>query len=68
MALRVGDTVDKLTLHTPLVVPERDEVEVQLTAAAPDEAGRRAVRVHGRVLGTGRRGHWRLIDDELGRP
>ncbi|CAM5289636.1 Type I polyketide synthase OS=Streptomyces alboniger OX=132473 GN=CP975_27330 PE=4 SV=1 [Streptomyces alboniger] len=52
MALRVGDTVDELTLHTPLVVPERDEVEVQLTAAAPDEAGRRAVRVHGRVLGT----------------
>ncbi|KIF72840.1 modular polyketide synthase, partial [Streptomyces sp. 150FB] len=51
MVLRVGDTVDELTLHTPLVVPERDEVEVQLTAAAPDDAGRRAVRIHGRVLG-----------------
>ncbi|MCF3118695.1 SDR family NAD(P)-dependent oxidoreductase [Streptomyces arenae] len=51
MALRVGDTVEELTLHAPLVVPERDEVEVQLTAAAPDEEGRRAVRVHGRVPG-----------------
>ncbi|MEU1133259.1 SDR family NAD(P)-dependent oxidoreductase [Streptomyces sp. NPDC005900] len=51
MALRVGHTVDELTLHTPLVVPERDAVQVQLTAAAPDDAGRRSVRVHGRVLG-----------------
>ncbi len=51
MALRVGHTVDELTLHTPLVVPERDAVQVQLTAAAPDDAGRRSVRVHSRVLG-----------------
>nr|APD71701.1 type I polyketide synthase 7 [Streptomyces sp.] len=59
MALRIGDTVDELTLHTPLVVPERDEVEVQLTAAAPDDAGRRAVRIHGRVRGTADEG-WQL--------
>ncbi|MER7795671.1 type I polyketide synthase, partial [Streptomyces sp. NPDC097640] len=59
MALRVGDAVDELTLHTPLVVPERGEVEVQLTAAAPDDAGRRAVRVHGRVQGGADEG-WQL--------
>ncbi|MFD4763039.1 SDR family NAD(P)-dependent oxidoreductase [Streptomyces sp. NPDC058439] len=48
MALRAGDVVDELTLHTPLVVPERGEVEVQLTVAAPDGDGRRELRVHGR--------------------
>ncbi|WP_435835650.1 SDR family NAD(P)-dependent oxidoreductase, partial [Streptomyces avermitilis] len=59
MALRVGDVVDELTLHTPLVVPERGEVEVQLTATAPDEAGRRALRVHGRLRDGADEG-WRL--------
>ncbi|MGR3937920.1 SDR family NAD(P)-dependent oxidoreductase [Streptomyces sp. BRA346] len=51
MALRVGDMVEELTLRTPLVIPERGEAEVQLTAAPPDDAGHRAVRIHGRVLG-----------------
>ncbi|GAA2063057.1 hypothetical protein GCM10009801_06650 [Streptomyces albiaxialis] len=62
MALRVGSTVDELTLHTPLVVPERDEVEVQLTAAAPDEEGLRAVRIHSRTHGSadGEGDGWRL--------
>ncbi|MES4907285.1 MULTISPECIES: SDR family NAD(P)-dependent oxidoreductase [unclassified Streptomyces] len=51
MALGIGDAVDELTMLTPLVVPERGEVEVQLTAAAPDESGRRQFRVHGRLDG-----------------
>ncbi|ADI03794.1 modular polyketide synthase [Streptomyces bingchenggensis BCW-1] len=51
MALGIGDVVDELTMLTPLVVPERGEVEVQLTAAAPDESGRRQFRVHGRLDG-----------------
>ncbi|MGP3976833.1 SDR family NAD(P)-dependent oxidoreductase [Streptomyces sp. 8N114] len=59
MALRVGSAVDELTLHTPLVVPERDEVEVQLTAAPPDDTGHRAVRIHGRVPG-GADEEWQL--------
>ncbi len=58
MALRVGDTVDELTLHAPLVVPERGEVEVQLTAAAPDDAGRRAVHLRSRAAADGE--DWQL--------
>ncbi|WP_388580636.1 SDR family NAD(P)-dependent oxidoreductase [Streptomyces sp. NPDC006784] len=53
MALRVGDTVDELTLHAPLVVPESGEAEVQLTAAAPDEAGQRAVHIRSRTATDG---------------
>jgi len=49
MALRLGGTVDELTLHTPLVVPERGATEVQLTAAEPDGTGKRTFRIHGRV-------------------
>ncbi|MDX3229222.1 SDR family NAD(P)-dependent oxidoreductase [Streptomyces sp. ME19-01-6] len=59
MALRVGAAVDDLTLHTPLVLPERGEVEVQLAAAAPDDVGRRALRLHGRVL-DGADAQWQL--------
>ncbi|PZH16169.1 hypothetical protein C1I97_07025, partial [Streptomyces sp. NTH33] len=59
MALRVGDAVHELTLHTPLVVPERGEIDVQLTAAAPDAAGHRAVRVHSRPRG-GADEEWQL--------
>ncbi|MFJ9112622.1 SDR family NAD(P)-dependent oxidoreductase [Streptomyces sp. NPDC102283] len=49
MALRVGDVVDELTMHTPVVVPEHGDVEVQLTAAAPDDSGRRLIRIHSRT-------------------
>lgn len=59
MALRIGHTVDELTLRTPLVVPERGEVEVQLTAAPPDASGRRELRIHGRVHGETEE-DWRL--------
>ncbi|MFH8349551.1 SDR family NAD(P)-dependent oxidoreductase [Streptomyces sp. NPDC018045] len=59
MALCVGGLVAELTLHTPLVIPERGEAEVQLRAAAPDETGLRAVRIHGRVRGDGD-GEWQL--------
>jgi acyl transferase domain-containing protein len=51
MVLGLGDVVDELTLLTPLVVPEDGDVEVQVTAAAPDETGRRRFRVHGRLDG-----------------
>ncbi|WP_256451405.1 type I polyketide synthase [Amycolatopsis sp. CA-230715] len=51
MAFGLGDRVDELTIQTPLVVPERGSVEVQLTAAAPDEGGRRRFRVHSRLDG-----------------
>ncbi|MDT3400564.1 type I polyketide synthase, partial [Streptomyces sp. B1866] len=54
LALQAGEhiglhRVEELTLHSPLVVPERDGVALQVTVAGPDETGRRAVRVHARV-------------------
>ncbi|MGI3199797.1 polyketide synthase dehydratase domain-containing protein [Streptomyces sp. GLT-R25] len=53
LAVRAGDevgcaVVEELTLHAPLVLPERGGVAVQVMAAAPDAEGRREVRVHAR--------------------
>ncbi|MFD5386221.1 type I polyketide synthase, partial [Streptomyces sp. NPDC127074] len=58
-------TVDELTLHEPLVLPERGGVEVQVSVRDADESGRRPVTVYCRrdrqwvrhataVLGVGR--------------
>ncbi|WP_055614052.1 type I polyketide synthase, partial [Streptomyces phaeochromogenes] len=53
LAIRAGDevgcaVVEELTLHAPLVLPERGGVAVQVMAGAPDAEGRREVRVHAR--------------------
>ncbi|WP_435857838.1 SDR family NAD(P)-dependent oxidoreductase, partial [Streptomyces umbrinus] len=53
LAVRAGDevgcaVVEELTLHAPLVLPERGGVAVQVMAGAPDAEGRREVRVHAR--------------------
>ncbi|MEH0473994.1 SDR family NAD(P)-dependent oxidoreductase [Streptomyces sp. B21-097] len=54
LAFRAGDLtgcdlVDELTLHTPLTVPDRGAVRVQVRVAAPDPAtGARALTVHAR--------------------
>nr|WP_051766791.1 type I polyketide synthase [Saccharothrix syringae] len=53
LAARVGadlgcDVVEELTLAAPLVLPEQGAVQVQVTVAAPDASGRRAVAVHSR--------------------
>ncbi|WP_408055691.1 SDR family NAD(P)-dependent oxidoreductase, partial [Streptomyces apricus] len=53
LAIRAGDEVEctvleELTLHAPLVLPERGGVAVQVMAAAPDTQGRQQVRVHAR--------------------
>ncbi|MFI0736475.1 type I polyketide synthase, partial [Streptomyces sp. NPDC021225] len=41
--------VDELTLHTPLVVPESSGVALQVTVAAANEAGSRAVHIYSRM-------------------
>ncbi|WP_211256512.1 polyketide synthase dehydratase domain-containing protein, partial [Actinoalloteichus caeruleus] len=51
LVLRAGEqagcgVVDDLTLETPLLLPERGGVAVQVFVAAPDEDGHRAVTVH----------------------
>ncbi|WTG91708.1 SDR family NAD(P)-dependent oxidoreductase [Kitasatospora sp. NBC_01560] len=45
------DTVDELTIETPLFLPEQGSVQLQLSVGAPDGAGRRSVRVHSRTAG-----------------
>ncbi|WP_348772294.1 KR domain-containing protein [Streptomyces sp. SS52] len=40
--------VEELTLAAPLVLPERGTVQVQVGVGAPDESGRRTVRIHSR--------------------
>ncbi|MGY0055362.1 type I polyketide synthase [Streptomyces sp. LZ34] len=53
LAIRAGDqvgcgSVEELTLATPLVVPERDAVAVQLWVGVPDDSGRRGLQVYSR--------------------
>nr|WP_197289612.1 type I polyketide synthase [Saccharothrix sp. NRRL B-16348] len=43
--------IEELTLEAPLVLPEQDAVDVQLTVDAPDAAGSRAFQVHFRSGG-----------------
>src|SRR6185369_12512724 len=64
LALRAGDEVgtdvlEELLFEAPLILPERGAVALQVTVAAPDEAGRRAVTIHTRPLDAdGPAGEW----------
>ncbi|MGQ4366297.1 type I polyketide synthase, partial [Streptomyces sp. SAS_272] len=54
LAVRAGDqagctTVDDLTLETPLVLPERGALRLQVAVGDPDDAGRRPFAVHTRA-------------------
>ncbi|MGW5442853.1 KR domain-containing protein, partial [Streptomyces asiaticus] len=53
LAIHAGDQVgcehlEELTLQTPLVVPEKTGVQVQLTVGEADNSGRRKLTVHSR--------------------
>ncbi|MCP3803832.1 SDR family NAD(P)-dependent oxidoreductase [Allokutzneria sp. A3M-2-11 16] len=53
LAIRAGDevgcgVVEELVLHTPMVLPEKGSVAVQLTVGGPGEDGRRSVSIHSR--------------------
>ncbi|MFE6872413.1 SDR family NAD(P)-dependent oxidoreductase [Kitasatospora sp. NPDC057692] len=41
-------TVEELTLHTPLVLPDSEALRIQVVVGAPDESGARAIGVHSR--------------------
>ncbi|MFE5588002.1 polyketide synthase dehydratase domain-containing protein, partial [Kitasatospora sp. NPDC056531] len=41
-------TVEELTLHTPLVLPDTGALRIQVVVGAPDEAGARAIGIHSR--------------------
>ncbi len=54
LALHAGeqvglDLLEELTLEAPLAIPEHGDVALQLTVAAADENGRRALQVHSSV-------------------
>ncbi|MEU4526548.1 SDR family NAD(P)-dependent oxidoreductase [Amycolatopsis sp. NPDC024027] len=48
-----GGRVDDLTLAVPLVLPERGDVQVQVSIRPPDADGRRPISLHSRAHGTG---------------
>ncbi|MFD7629729.1 type I polyketide synthase [Streptomyces sp. NPDC059851] len=41
--------LEELTLEAPLVLPEHAALQLRVTVAAPDDTGRRALRVHSRA-------------------
>ncbi|MER5356446.1 polyketide synthase dehydratase domain-containing protein, partial [Kitasatospora sp. NPDC002551] len=41
-------TVEELTLHTPLVLPDSEAPRIQVVVGAPDESGARAIGIHSR--------------------
>ncbi|MFG2098959.1 polyketide synthase dehydratase domain-containing protein, partial [Streptomyces sp. NPDC048612] len=56
LAVLAGDhvgarSVEELTLHAPMLLPETVERQVQVTVAPFDESGRCAVTVHSRAVG-----------------
>ncbi|MET7702255.1 SDR family NAD(P)-dependent oxidoreductase [Streptomyces sp. NPDC005485] len=56
LAVRAGDqagcaTLDELTLHAPLVLPERGGVALQVALGAPDGQGARPLSIHSRADG-----------------
>ncbi len=58
---RVGlDLVEELTFHTPLVVPERDAVTLQVRVGGADESGRRSLSLHSRPDGAADDEPWTL--------
>ncbi|MGP3972344.1 type I polyketide synthase, partial [Streptomyces sp. 6N223] len=49
---RVGcDTIDELTIEAPLALPDQGAIQLQVTVGAPDDTGRRALRVYSRPDG-----------------
>ncbi|HEV7977565.1 SDR family NAD(P)-dependent oxidoreductase, partial [Amycolatopsis sp.] len=57
LAIRAGDEVGygriaELTLASPMVLPERGALQVQLSVAAPDDSGFRRVVIHSRPENT----------------
>ncbi len=46
---RWGGGVEELTLQAPLVLPDRDDVQIQVVVGAPDDSGRREISVYSRA-------------------
>ena len=79
LAVRAGDGVgcgrlDELVIEAPLVMPERDGVQVRIGVGEADESGRRPIQVHARREDAGPGAGWtrhatgRLASDDGGLP
>ncbi|WP_020659292.1 type I polyketide synthase [Amycolatopsis benzoatilytica] len=73
LAVRAGDEVgcdrlEDLTIAAPLVLPERDAVQVQLRVGAADESGRRTFAIHARREGEPWTRHATGVLSEASRP
>ncbi|MFI1918196.1 type I polyketide synthase [Nocardia sp. NPDC020380] len=72
LAVRAGDEVGcsrvvELTLHRPVVLPETGALQLQVAVGAPDDDGRRSVRMYSRAADRSA-GEWtRHADGLLGR-
>jgi acyl transferase domain-containing protein/NADPH:quinone reductase-like Zn-dependent oxidoreductase/short-subunit dehydrogenase/acyl carrier protein len=58
LALRAGievgcERVRELTLQAPLLLPEQDSVQIQVSVGEPDESGQRALAIHSRPESAG---------------
>jgi acyl transferase domain-containing protein len=63
LALYVGgevecDLVEELVMESPLVLGEQEDVQLQVSVAEPDEAGRRVVKIYSRGLDAAGDGPW----------
>ncbi|MFJ5310297.1 SDR family NAD(P)-dependent oxidoreductase [Streptomyces sp. NPDC088350] len=63
LAVRAGDevgcgAVEELVIEAPLILPERDGVQVRVSVGEPDDAGRRPVAVHSRGQDGGSHTPW----------
>ena len=63
LAVRAADQagcgqVEELLIEVPLVLPARGGVDLQVTVAGPDQAGRRELAIYSRAAGAGPGGAW----------
>ncbi|MEU7750179.1 type I polyketide synthase [Micromonospora sp. NPDC049171] len=59
VAARAGlGSVEELTIEVPMVIPDEDELALQVTAGDPDETGRRPFAVYSRPAGTAADASW----------
>jgi pimaricinolide synthase PimS1 len=44
------NTIEELTLQTPLVIPDKDSVQLQISVGSSDESGRRSIEIYSRQI------------------
>jgi acyl transferase domain-containing protein/acyl carrier protein len=47
------NTIEELTLQTPLAIPDKDSVQLQISVGSSDQSGRRSLEIYSRQLNAG---------------